>query len=262
MPDDSIMDMVNNIESMYNDKQNLFEKWVEEGKDWDKKQALTEARGLATHFAEALEGGMVRGKYSERDINTAAREMLQEFITEELPKWSVTSAPKVESEPASAAWTEYELEQAKKNEALAQEIGLDRLRLLMPVANDRIRAALLRGDKHFRSIPLRKWDAMAVRLQVPGLSLSEKVGLLKHVAAFHYDMGRASMGAVEGWVITHDGETIKAGLQNTLEAINWIHQRHSYSADHAVLHEGYDIVHVRGGKVDWSYKRDLLKRKR
>lgn len=72
----------------------------------------------------------------------------------------------------------------------------------------------------------------------------------------------ASMGAVEGWVITHDGETIKAGLQNTLEAINWIHQRHSYSADHAVLHEGYDIVHVRGGKVDWSYKRDLLKRKR
>lgn len=72
----------------------------------------------------------------------------------------------------------------------------------------------------------------------------------------------ATMGAVEGWVITHDGETLKSGLQNVLDAINWIHKNHSYSADHAVRHEGYDIVHVRGGKVDWSYKRDLLDKKR
>lgn len=262
MPDDSILDMVNNIESMYNDKQNLFETWVDEGQGWDKKQALQEARALAAHFAEALEGGMERGKYSERDINTAAREMIEEFVTEELPKWSVTSAPKIDPAPVCEFWTEYDQQRAKKYEALAQEIGLDRLRLLMPVANDRIRAALLRGDKDLSSIPLRKWDAMAVRLQVPGLTLSDKVGLLKHVAAFHYGLGGASMGAVEGWVITHDGETVKSGLQNVLDAINWIHHRHSYSADHAVLHEGYDIVHVRSGKVDWSYKRDLLKRKR
>lgn len=70
------------------------------------------------------------------------------------------------------------------------------------------------------------------------------------------------MGAVEGWVITHDGETIKTGFANDGEAMKWLHDRHSYSVDHAVKYEGYDIVLVRGGKVEWSYKRDILGRRK
>lgn len=73
---------------------------------------------------------------------------------------------------------------------------------------------------------------------------------------------RHRMGAVEGWVVTHDGETIKSGFTNELEAVKWIHDRHSYSVDHAVKHEGYDIVLVEGGKVAWSYKRDILGRRK
>jgi hypothetical protein len=66
------------------------------------------------------------------------------------------------------------------------------------------------------------------------------------------------MGAVDGWVVTHDGETIKAGFADDGEAMKWLHDRHSYSVDHAVKHEGYDIVLVRGGRIEWSYKRDIL----
>lgn len=185
MPDDSIMDMVNNIEPMYNDKSNLYEKWIGEGKDWNRKDAFEEARALAGHFAEALQGGMVRGKYSKSDINKAAREMIEEFVTEELPKWSTVS--KAEEPVKPAPMTAYEIEQARKNEALAHEIGFERLKALLPASADKIRAALARGDRGLRSIPLRKWDAAAASLRIPGLTLSDKVGLLKHVAAWHLD---------------------------------------------------------------------------
>lgn len=66
------------------------------------------------------------------------------------------------------------------------------------------------------------------------------------------------LGVVEGWVVTHDGETIKSGFQNDGEAMKWLHNRHSYSVDHAVKYEGYDIVLVQGGNVKWSYKRDVI----
>lgn len=185
MPDDSIMDMVNNIEAMYNDKSNLYEKWIREGEDWNKKDAFSEARALAAHFAEALEEGVVRGKYSESDINEAAREMIEEFVTEELPKWS--DVPKGEETKKPAPMTTYEIEQARKNEALAHEIGFARLRALLPVSPEKIRSALARGDRGLRSIPLRKWDAAAVSLRIPGLTIADKVALLKHVAAWHTD---------------------------------------------------------------------------
>jgi hypothetical protein len=72
---------------------------------------------------------------------------------------------------------------------------------------------------------------------------------------------KIKLGSVEGWVVTHDGETVKSGFANDGEAMKWLHNRHSYSVDHAVEHEGYDIVLVRGGKVEWSYKRDILGKK-
>lgn len=73
---------------------------------------------------------------------------------------------------------------------------------------------------------------------------------------------RHRLGAVEGWTVTHDGETMKSGLATDAEAMKWLHDRHSYSVDHAVLHEGYDIVHIKGGKVEWSYKRDVARKRR
>lgn len=43
-----------------------------------------------------------------------------------------------------------------------------------------------RGDKYLNTIPLYKWDAAAANVHAPGLSLSEKVCALKHVAKWHY----------------------------------------------------------------------------
>jgi hypothetical protein len=68
------------------------------------------------------------------------------------------------------------------------------------------------------------------------------------------------LGTVEGWVVTHDGETLKSGFKNDFEAVEWMHKRHSYSIDHAVRHEGYDIVLVKDGKVVYSYKQEAKKR--
>jgi hypothetical protein len=82
------MDMVNNIEPLYNDKNGLYRKWIREGKGWDEKQARKEARALAAHFAESLEYTHVRGKYKPSDFDQAADEMIEEFKTDELPKWS------------------------------------------------------------------------------------------------------------------------------------------------------------------------------
>lgn len=73
---------------------------------------------------------------------------------------------------------------------------------------------------------------------------------------------RHRMGAVEGWAVTRDGETVKTGFGTDGEAMKWIHDRHSFSVDHAVEHEGYDIVLVRDGKVGWSYKRDVVGKRR
>jgi hypothetical protein len=68
------------------------------------------------------------------------------------------------------------------------------------------------------------------------------------------------LGVVEGWVVTHDGETIKSGFRDDFEAVNWMHRRHSFSVDHAVQYEGYDIVLVRDGKVVYSYKREAQRK--
>jgi len=70
------------------------------------------------------------------------------------------------------------------------------------------------------------------------------------------------LGAAEGWVITQDGETLKTGFASDFEAVAWLHKRHSFSVDHAVEHEGYDIVLIENGKVTYSYKQAMKERKK
>jgi hypothetical protein len=64
-----------------------------------------------------------------------------------------------------------------------------------------------------------------------------------------------SLGAVEGWVVTHDGETLKSGFKSDFEAVAWLHKRQGQSVDWAVKHEGWDIVLVKNGKAVYSYRR-------
>ncbi|MCJ7609763.1 hypothetical protein MUP00_08875, partial [Candidatus Bathyarchaeota archaeon] len=82
--------------------------------------------------------------------------------------------------------TPADVEFAEKCEALAQQIGVDLLRDLVPASPELVRKALEQGDKYLNTIPLRKWDAATTAIEGCDLSLSDKVCALKHVAKWHY----------------------------------------------------------------------------
>ena len=179
-PQDSIMDMVNNIEGLYNDKNALYRKWIREVEDWSEASARREALALAAHFAEYLGSA-----YRRKDLKEAADEMVEEFKTEELPRWQDAPPPEKKPLPPLDAG---DVEHAKKYDALARKIGIELVKALIPAKPERIRKALERGDDYLNTIPLHHWDAAAIRLGLRerGLSLSEGVSLLKHVAIWHY----------------------------------------------------------------------------
>lgn len=84
-------------------------------------------------------------------------------------------------------------------------------------------------------------------LQTVGLTLNP---------GYRRRMKRRAGNPVDGWAVTQDGETLVNGLKTEIDAVKWMHKRHSYSIDYAVRNEGYDIVLVKGGKPIYSYKRD------
>lgn len=189
MPDDSIMDMVNNIEEMYADKNSLFDRWMDQGEDWGKGQALVDALALASHFAEHLEAGYVDGKYNERDVRLAADHMIEEFgqyRNDEIEQRLKNATRK--ASPEDLKMDPGDVEHARKYDLLAKKIGVEKIKSLIPVSSAKVRSALERGDKHLNTISLRKWDNAALNLSLRerGLSLSEGVCVLKHVAKWHY----------------------------------------------------------------------------
>lgn len=182
MPQDSIMDMVNNIEPLYNQKMAMFDEWVEQGDIWSEREARDEARALSEHFAEAI-----GEKYGRNDIEQAVSEMMEEF--EEHRDYVIKEAVERETHvptPAELNMTPGDIEHAKKCETLAQLIGIDVLRELVPATPEKIRKALEKGDKHLNTIPLRKWDQAVAAIPGREFTLSDKVCALKHVAKWHY----------------------------------------------------------------------------
>ncbi len=187
-PQDSIMDMANNLEDLYNDTVRMFDRWVEEGDGWDENYAEKEAENLAAHFAEAIESMPgEEGTYSRKSISEAAEEMIEEFESyrEDAIKAAVKEIQR-RPPPENIPMTPGDIKHAEKYEKIAQRIGIDNLIELMPVSSEKIRKALIRGDKHLNSIALRKWDAAAALITRTRLSLAEKVSTLKHVATWHY----------------------------------------------------------------------------
>lgn len=82
-------------------------------------------------------------------------------------------------------------------EAIAQKLGIEKLRKLVPVSKEQITKALESGDEHLNTITLGLWDKAAgkdytwqqpeVFNAIKGSSLAERVSVLKHVAKFHMD---------------------------------------------------------------------------
>jgi hypothetical protein len=189
MPQDSIMDWINNEEIFYNDLHGMFDKWIEAGDTRTKEWRRGEAVYLAAHIAQAIEAmPSTDGKYSGREIQEAADLMMRDFeeYQDEAIQAVVTQATR-KPKPEDFAMDPGDIEHAKKYDDLAKRIGIERLKELVPASPGKIRKALERGDKHLNTISLRKWDAAAQGIRVPGLSLSlsDKVCALKHVAKWH-----------------------------------------------------------------------------
>lgn len=182
---DSIMDWVNNEESLYETKMAVFDRWIERGDALTEEEMKATALELAQHFARSI-----GQRYSRAAIEEAAREILEEYVEhrEYVIKAAVEHARHVPT-PEELEMTPGDVEHAKKYEEIARRIGIDVLAQLIPASPEKIRKALERGDKHLNTIPLKKWDAATYEIPselVKGLSLSEKVCALKHVAKWHY----------------------------------------------------------------------------
>lgn len=67
-----------------------------------------------------------------------------------------------------------------KYQALADKLGWDALRALVPFKIETIADRLDRGDQHLNSLALSRWDTAAFAIH--GIPLSQRVCVLKHVA--------------------------------------------------------------------------------
>ncbi len=185
-PEDTIMELVDNVESLYNAKLTLFDRWMEAGDTWSERRARRQAKYLGRQFARDLRDmDMIRGRYKNSDFEEFATEVIQEFY--EHREEAIKAAVERPRDPVTRKpMTPGEVEHAEKCEALARQIGIEDLQALIPAPPERIRRALETGDSHLNTIPLRKWDAAAEAITTRGLSLSDKVCSLKHVAKWHY----------------------------------------------------------------------------
>jgi len=182
MPQDSIMFLVDNTESLYLVKTDLYDKWIEEGEAWDEGRAKQEAFELAARFANAL-----GARYGRHAIEEAAGEILEEF--EEYREYAIMKAIEWAATPLQTEpppMTPGDVRHAEKYEALSRKIGIDLLKELIPASPEQIQKAIQKGDRYLNSIKLKKWEAAAAGIPMKGLSLSEKVYALKHVATWHY----------------------------------------------------------------------------
>ena len=108
-------------------------------------------------------------------------------------------------------------EHYEKYEKLAQHIGVYGLCNLVKPYRKEIKQALENGDEHLNSIMLSRWDRLAgakprylssstvrgdfilsweypwIPAKVNGLSLAERVCVLKHVAKYHCDLEETSI---------------------------------------------------------------------
>lgn len=191
MPDDSIMDIVNNDEQLYEELQRLYQRWYSRGSQWTKTRLMDQALGKAAFFASTIGQGHGRGH-----IRDAAKQMVEEF--EEYKKYheeKLRAAAQAEAQEAKLVrfWeTSLPPEaaaHAKHYEVVVRNAGIPILRESIPVPPAQVKQALEQGDFNLDSIPMEAW--LAAAQQIPylpsgNLTPEEKVFALKHVAKYHY----------------------------------------------------------------------------
>lgn len=184
--DDSILDLVDNIEDLYNQKNRFYDALMAKGDTLTDVMAITSAARFANRMAiELKESGYVPKRYTQKEVQQAAKELLEGF--EEYRDYAIKqAAERQRTDVQPPPMTPEDIEHAKKYDDLARQLGIDALVGLIPASREIVEKALRTGDPYLNSIPLWKWDLAAEAIKVPGLSLSEKVCALKHVAKWHY----------------------------------------------------------------------------
>jgi len=77
----------------------------------------------------------------------------------------------------------------KKYDKLSKQIGIERLKRIMPATPEEIKQAF-QEDEYLNNVSLGRWDRAAASVSIfvryLNLSLSERVCILKHVARYYY----------------------------------------------------------------------------
>lgn len=193
MPEDSIMDIVDNTESLYAMLERLYQHWYRLGTK--PREMHEEALSLATVFARTIGQGHGQGA-----VRKAATEIFQGF-KEHKRYHEAKLQSKAQAEAHEAKLVQFwekslspeAAAHAKHYEALVRQSSIpilrDVLRDFVPASAAQMKQALEQGDFNLDSIPMETWLAAAE--QVPYMSVGdlppeEKVFLLKHVAKYHY----------------------------------------------------------------------------
>lgn len=209
---DDITLWVANEESFYNQVMRLYDRWVDEGDAWEESRAEQELEAVVEEIAEALFSmGLWDEPYTAREKREAVAELLSDFEgyrDEEIARRQEQAvATPVKRRPMDEADIEY----ARKMDELlaklgvrmlpdvvdypiemttedARRAGIEYLIRFMPASRKKIQSALEKGDDALNTIKLRKWDEKAEEFNYRRfrLSLSQAVGLLKHVAKWYY----------------------------------------------------------------------------
>lgn len=182
-----IINIADNTWEMYESKIRLFHQWFDLGDSFSGEKAREQTTQLVQSWAEEIRKEYGTGRYTRAEVAEAVEDVLGQYP--EFAEYEMRSRLEFAQTPIRSTQeelTDADREHIQKYEALAQRLGLEELKTLIPVSQDKVRQALERGDKHLNKIPLWKWDVAAGAIAVPGLSLGEKVCLLKHVAKWHY----------------------------------------------------------------------------
>ncbi len=208
---DDIMQWVANDEYFHNLIMRLYDKWTDDFVEgvFMESYAEKQAQAAIEEVAEALFAkGFWDSPYTEKEKREAVDEIMTDF--EQYRDDEIASRKKIETaKPVPRPkMTPEDIEYTKRQEAMLVKIGIRQspdaadmteedakkagveylTSHFMPASVERVRHALETGDQHLNTIKLRLWDDMAEKLgyRKYRMSLSDAVGVLKHVAKWYY----------------------------------------------------------------------------
>lgn len=210
---DEITLWIANDEGFYNQVMRLYDRWVDDGDAWDERRAEEQMAAVVAEIAEALASEHSEaGPYTLQEKRDALAELMSDFeayreaeIAERQKQAAAETAPRPPMDEEAIAYVkrmdrllidkvgvrmlpDVADHPVNMTEEDAKQAAVEYLGRFMPVSAAKIRSALEKGDQHLNTIKLRKWDekAEAFNYRRFRLTLSEAVGLLKHVATWYY----------------------------------------------------------------------------